>query len=61
MVLDGEDVGVAPLDAPILVDLGTHQMRVTKADFKPIEESVEATGGQNARRDHRAGSRRSSR
>ncbi|HTB78542.1 MAG TPA: PEGA domain-containing protein [Polyangiaceae bacterium] len=46
VVLDGEDVGVAPLDAPIPVDLGTHQIRVTKADFKPIEQSVEATGGQ---------------
>jgi hypothetical protein len=46
VVLDGENVGTTPLDAPVLVDLGAHQVTVTKDDFKPVEQSVEATGGQ---------------
>jgi hypothetical protein len=43
--VDDEKVGTSPLDKPVVVDLGTRRVRVTKAGFKPQERSI-AVGGE---------------
>ncbi len=43
--VDGEEVGQTPLSEPVLLDVGTRKIRVTKKGFKDVEVSQQVTGG----------------
>lgn len=43
--VDGERVGLSPLEAPYRVDIGTHQIRATKLGFLEAAVSVPVGGG----------------
>jgi hypothetical protein len=43
--LDGEPVGISPLAAPVVVNLGKHALRVTKDGFELAEQAIEIAGG----------------
>jgi hypothetical protein len=42
--VDGDLVGKSPLAEPLLVDIGTRKIRVTKIDFKDFEKDVPVGG-----------------
>jgi hypothetical protein len=44
VTVDDEPLGKSPVAAPMLVDLGTHKLRVKKAGFDDFEQSVNAGG-----------------
>jgi PEGA domain-containing protein len=46
--VDGDDVGTTPLAAPIMVELGRHQLSVKKAGFVTLEPTIETPGGSEA-------------
>jgi hypothetical protein len=46
VVIDGEQRGTTPLAKSILVNSGTHSLRVFKPDFQPYEGVVVVAGGQ---------------
>ena len=43
--VDGEKVGTTPLAAPVTVDVGVRQIKVTKPGFKNATRSLEVVGG----------------
>ncbi|WP_437490888.1 PEGA domain-containing protein [Sorangium sp. So ce1014] len=43
--VDGEEVGRTPLREPVLLDVGTRKIRVTKKGFKDVEVSQPVAGG----------------
>ncbi|WP_437818678.1 PEGA domain-containing protein [Sorangium sp. So ce1078] len=43
--VDGEEVGQTPLREPVLLDVGTRKLRVTKKGFKDFEVSQQVAGG----------------
>jgi hypothetical protein len=45
VLVDGQAVGTAPLAAPLLLDLGTHAVRVKKEGFSTSEQTVVVSGG----------------
>ncbi len=45
--IDGKDVGATPLE-PIRVNVGTHQVAITKPGFDPIAKQVEIQGNDEA-------------
>jgi hypothetical protein len=45
--VDGEQVGAAPLGAPVPVDVGKHSIAVSKAGFVRFESSVDVIGGRD--------------
>ncbi|MFS8067183.1 MAG: PEGA domain-containing protein, partial [Byssovorax sp.] len=45
IVVDDDKVGVSPLAAPVLLDLGKRRIRVQKAGFKPFERPLQVAGG----------------
>jgi hypothetical protein len=45
VTIDGESVGTTPLPGPVLVDVGTRSIRVTKKGFKERAESLLVGGG----------------
>jgi hypothetical protein len=45
VTIDGESVGTTPLPGPVLVDVGTRSIRVTKKGFKERTESLLVGGG----------------
>jgi PEGA domain len=45
VLVDGESVGTSPLAKPVLVDIGTRNIQVTKAGFQPFRETVRVDGG----------------
>lgn len=44
VVLDGVEVGVAPLPAPLAVNLGLHTVRVTANGYQPYEKPLDVPG-----------------
>ncbi len=46
VVIDGEQRGTTPLAKNIVVNSGTHSLRVLKPDFLPYEAVIAAAGGQ---------------
>jgi hypothetical protein len=46
--VDGDAVGTTPLAAPIMVELGKHQLSVKKAGFVTLEPTIETPGGSEA-------------
>jgi hypothetical protein len=45
VAIDEQEVGKSPLPEPVLVDIGTRRLRITKRDFKPFGRAIEVTGG----------------
>ncbi|WP_437736986.1 PEGA domain-containing protein [Sorangium sp. So ce1335] len=45
VLVDGEEVGQTPLREPVLLDIGTRKIRVTKRGFKDVEVSEQVAGG----------------
>jgi hypothetical protein len=45
VTVDGQPAGTAPLEGPLLLDLGAHVLVVQKADFDPITKAVDIKGG----------------
>jgi hypothetical protein len=45
VLLDGEIVGVSPIQGAILVDLGKHVLSARKTDFRPEEKPIDVPGG----------------
>jgi hypothetical protein len=45
--VDGEAVGLTPLTAPIVVDIGKHTLTVQKDGFAPAERVVDMKGGED--------------
>jgi hypothetical protein len=45
VVVDGEVVGMTPLPAPLILDLGKHTIVAKKAGFETSEQTVDAVGG----------------
>jgi hypothetical protein len=45
VIVDGEAVGVTPLAAPLVVDLGKHTLAVKKPGFKTVDQAIEVAGG----------------
>ncbi|WP_437281733.1 PEGA domain-containing protein [Sorangium sp. So ce375] len=43
--VDGEEVGQTPLREPVLLDVGTRKIRVTKKGFKDVDVSQQVPGG----------------
>ncbi|WP_437614822.1 PEGA domain-containing protein [Sorangium sp. So ce834] len=43
--VDGEEVGQTPLRAPVLLDVGTRKIRVTKKGFEAFEVAQQVPGG----------------
>ncbi|WP_437593078.1 PEGA domain-containing protein [Sorangium sp. So ce1000] len=43
--IDGEEVGKTPLSEPVLLDVGTRKIRLTKKGFKDFEVAQQVTGG----------------
>ncbi len=46
IIIDDLEVGISPLDKPLMVDMGAHKLRITKPDFIDFEKDVTITGGQ---------------
>jgi hypothetical protein len=44
--IDGEAVGRSPMEQPILVDMGTRRLRVSKPGFREFEESRKLSGNE---------------
>ncbi len=49
--VDGNVVGVAPIERVVFVDAGRHAIRVELSGFTPVERSVEAHMGEDVRAD----------
>ncbi|WP_433935991.1 PEGA domain-containing protein [Sorangium cellulosum] len=45
VLVDGEEVGQTPLGEPVLLDIGTRRIRVTKKGFKDVEVTEQVAGG----------------
>ncbi len=45
VLVDGEEVGVTPFEAPLLVDQGTRTIRIVKEGFVPFNEARKLPGG----------------
>lgn len=45
VMIDGEEVGRAPITQPIPIDLGRRTIRVTKPGFLPYEKTIDVAGG----------------
>ncbi|WP_437727825.1 PEGA domain-containing protein [Sorangium sp. So ce861] len=45
VLVDGEEVGQTPLREPVLLDVGTRKIRVTKKGFEAFEISQQVPGG----------------
>ncbi len=45
VAVDGLAVGATPLGSPLVVDLGTHKLSVTKPGFQPADWTVDVKGG----------------
>jgi hypothetical protein len=45
--VDGEPVGLTPLAAPVVVDVGKHTLTVKKDGFAPAERLVDMKGGED--------------
>lgn len=45
VTLDGQAVGTTPLEAPLVVDLGSHAFHVEKPGFTPFEQNLTIDGG----------------
>ncbi|MGK3994761.1 PEGA domain-containing protein [Sorangium sp. So ce1024] len=45
VLVDGEEVGQTPLREPVLLDIGTRKIRVTKRGFKDVEVTEQVAGG----------------
>ncbi|WP_434047259.1 MULTISPECIES: PEGA domain-containing protein [Sorangium] len=45
VLVDGEEVGKTPLGEPVLLDIGTRRIRVTKKGFKDVEVTEQVAGG----------------
>ena len=43
--VDGEEVGKTPLDRPVLLDVGSRRIRISKAGFKDVERTEQISGG----------------
>jgi hypothetical protein len=43
--IDGQAAGKAPLDGPLMLDLGTHTLLVEADDFEPSTQTFEVQGG----------------
>ncbi len=43
--VDDQQAATTPLQAPIPVDVGTHQLRITKSGFKPFVQDLTVGGG----------------
>jgi hypothetical protein len=43
--IDDEEVGSTPLEKPVLLDVGTRKIRITKPGFKEVVRSEEVAGG----------------
>jgi hypothetical protein len=48
VAVDGEGIGVTPLDGPFTVDAGTHSLRIKKPGFETVEQKIEVSGGNEA-------------
>jgi len=48
IAIDGERVGIAPLPAPVPIDLGAHKVSAQKAGLQASVTSVEITGGEES-------------
>ena len=44
VLVDGTDIGTAPLNGPFAVDVGTHAVRVEAKGFEPFEKKLEVPG-----------------
>ena len=45
ILVDDDKVGISPLAAPVLLDLGKRRIRVQKAGFKPFDRTEQVAGG----------------
>jgi hypothetical protein len=45
VAIDGVVVGTTPLADPLVIDLGSHTVTVTKPDFAPVERTIDVAGG----------------
>ncbi len=45
ILVDDDKVGISPLAAPVLLDLGRRRIRVQKAGFKPFDRTEQVAGG----------------
>lgn len=45
VTIDGEPVGTTPFDAPLVVNIGKHRVRVESDAHEPYETEVEVSGG----------------
>ncbi len=43
--VDGERVATTPLSGPVLVDIGTRQLKISKPGFVPALRTIEVSGG----------------
>jgi hypothetical protein len=48
LVLDGKLLGTVPLAAPLLVEAGSHILRVSKDGFETVERQITVRGGRRA-------------
>jgi hypothetical protein len=48
VVIDGDDVGMSPLAAPVVVDIGERKIRVMKSGFVPYEKTMPFGGSAEA-------------
>jgi len=45
VAVDGEAVGTTPMAEPMVIDLGTHKVSVTKPGFQSAEQTIDVQGG----------------
>src|SRR5207253_10729261 len=45
VLVDGRAIGTTPLAEPATLDLGDHALRVEKAGFDPVEQTLHVAGG----------------
>ena len=46
--IDGNVVATTPVDKPLMVDMGPHHVKITKADFADYEQDINVTAGKTA-------------
>lgn len=49
--VDGNVIGLAPIERPVFVDAGRHAVHVELTGFTPVERAVEARRGEDVRAD----------
>jgi hypothetical protein len=48
LLLDDAKIGVAPLAAPVIVNVGRHKFSATRAGYRPVQRAIEVAGQQAA-------------